>query len=186
MFKWFWTIFSLSDRRVLLQNQVVGLRNSLVTFCHQSPSKFFTPSSGFYPNCFKPRSNRNQKLMSKAMGGITEVKPGRKSDKWQACQNMNMCEKLQLTNQTKQWWKGELYEDYSFIQLNLPKRITKCRLLWFWSCLGLSPMKFRNIFRYKQVERSCNVSKECFWEHGNWFFQFRVSSGARLPLGQLK
>ena len=108
-----------SDRRVLLQNQVVGLRNSLVTFCHQSPSKFFTPSSGFYPNCFKPRSNRNQKLMSKAMGGITEVKPGRKSDKWQACQNMNMCEKLQLTNQTKQWWKGELHEDYSFIQLNL-------------------------------------------------------------------
>ena len=69
------------DRRVLLQNQVVGSRNITVTFCHQSPSKFFTPSSGFYPNCFKPTSNRNQKLMSKAMGGITVVKPGAKSGK---------------------------------------------------------------------------------------------------------
>ena len=77
------------DRRVLLQNQVVRLRNSTVTFCHQSPSKFFTPSSGFYPNCFKPGSNRNQKLMSKAMGRITVVKPGRKADRWQVCENMN-------------------------------------------------------------------------------------------------
>ena len=54
--------------------------------------------------------------MSKAMGGITVVKPGGKSDKWQACENMNMCEKLKWTNQTKQCWNGELYEDYSFIQ----------------------------------------------------------------------
>ena len=145
------------DRRVLLQNQVLGSRNSTVTFCHQSPSKFFAPSSGFYPNCFKPTSNRNQKLMSKAMGGITVVKPGRKSGKWQACDNMNMCENLNWTNQTKQCSNCELYEDYSFIQLNLPKRINKCWLLWFASCLGVLPIKFRNIFRYKQVERSCNV-----------------------------
>ena len=30
-------------------------------------------------------------------------------------------------------------------------------------------------------ERSCNALKECFWEQGNWFFQFRDSSGARIP-----
>ena len=33
----------------------------------------------------------------------------------------------------------------------------------------------------KQVVRSCFVQRECFKEHGKWFFQFRDSSGARSP-----
>ena len=49
----------------------------------------------------------------------------------------------------------------------------------FRSWLGLSLLKFRNIFRCKQVVRSCNVLTESFWEHGNWFFQLKSSSGAR-------
>ena len=51
----------------------------------------------------------------------------------------------------------------------------------FGRFLGLSLIKVRSIFRYKQAVKSRYVYKERFWEHWNWFFQFRDSAGARIP-----
>ena len=54
-------------------------------------------------------------------------------------------------------------------------------LLCFGGRLGLTLLEFRNIFRYKQVLRSCDVLRVCFRKHRNWFFQFEGSSWRRSP-----
>ena len=51
--------------------------------------------------------------------------------------------------------------------------------LWFGGCLGLLLVKFRNIFRYKQVLRCCNVLKECFENVGTGFPVWRLFRSQR-------
>ena len=53
--------------------------------------------------------------------------------------------------------------------------------LCFGGRLGLTLLEFRNIFRYQQVLRSCDVLRVCFRKHRNWFFQFEGSSLRRSP-----
>ena len=51
----------------------------------------------------------------------------------------------------------------------------------FVNVLAVSPIKFWNIFKYKQVVRSCKTciaQAGSFLEYGNWFFQFRDFSEA--------
>ena len=51
--------------------------------------------------------------------------------------------------------------------------------MWFGGCLGLLLVKFRNIFRYKQVLRCWNVLKECFENVGTGFPVWRLFRSQR-------
>ena len=79
-------------------------------------------------------------------------------------------------------WRLLLWKFSPRVLANINFCINLFQLLCFGGCLGLSFIKFQNTFRYTQVLRSCNVQKECFWEHGNWFSSLELdSSGARSP-----